>query len=75
MPLNGIYAWKDDSLAPEERVDRFFNLIDHAVENGIPLADLYRREHLKEFLLYLLRRYDEPCKTCTIRTTKGSTHA
>lgn len=75
MPLNGIYAWKDDSLAPEERVDRFFNLIDHAVENGIPLADMYRREHLKEFLLYLLRRYDEPCKTCTLRTTKGSQHA
>jgi len=73
VPITGNYAWKDLKLSPEERVDHFFNLIDHAVENGIPLAELYRREHVKEFLLYLLRRYDEPCVTCAVRPNKGST--
>jgi hypothetical protein len=75
MPLDGIYAWKEEGLSPAARVDRFFNLIDHAVENGVPLRDMYRREHLKEFLLYLLKRHDEPCTTCTLRDKKGSHNA
>jgi len=65
MPLTGAYAWKDADLSPEECIDRFFNLIDHAVEGGVPLADLYSREHVKNFLFYVLRRTAEPCKTRT----------
>lgn len=73
MPVTGVYSWKEEHLTPEERVDHFFNLIDHAVENGVPLKDLYSREHVKKFLFFLLHRYDEPCKTCSVRQTKGST--
>jgi hypothetical protein len=62
MPITGDSAWKEKNIGPEERIDRFFNLIDHAVENGIPLGTLYRREHLKEFLLYALRWCDAPGK-------------
>jgi hypothetical protein len=62
MPLNGAYSWKDDDLSPEERIDHFFNLIDHAVENGVPLTELYSREHVKTFLCYVLRRAGESRK-------------
>lgn len=60
MPLTGEYAWKETGISPEERIDRFFNLIDHAVQNGVELKELYRREHLKEFMLFLLKKYREP---------------
>ena len=56
MPLDGAYSWKEDGLSTEERIDHFFNLIDHAVENGIPLKDLYSRAHIKVFLCYVLNR-------------------
>jgi len=71
MPLTGEYAWKEENISPEERVDRFCNMIDHAVGNGIPLDDLFHRRHLKEFFAYTLQHLDEPCKSCTLRTTKG----
>jgi hypothetical protein len=63
MPLTGAFAWKEEGLGPEERIDRFFNLIDHAVEGGVPLSELYSRRHIKEFLLYTLRRHTEFCRT------------
>jgi len=62
MPLTGVYGWKDDDLSAEERIDHFFNLIDHAVEGGVPLKDLYTREHVKDFMCYVLRRSAESCK-------------
>lgn len=60
MPLTGEYAWKTVDLSVDERVDRFFNVIDHAVENGVPLEQLYRREHIKMFLNYALQHLKEP---------------
>lgn len=63
MPLTGACAWKERGLAPEERIDRFFNLIDHAVEGGVALKDLYTRKHVKDFLLYTLHQCDAFCKT------------
>lgn len=80
MPLDGAYSWKEDGLSPEERIDHFFNLIDHAVENGIPLKDLYSRAHLKVFLCYVLNRSkptsnfpkDAPMAKLTLTSTFAS---
>jgi hypothetical protein len=58
MPFTGPRAWKEDGIGPEERIDRFFNLIDHAVDGGIALSALYSRQHVKEFLLYTLSHSD-----------------
>lgn len=54
MPIDGQSAWKEPGLSPEQRIDRFFNLIEHAVDNGIPLETLFSREHLKKFILFVL---------------------
>ena len=63
MPLTGACAWKEEGLSPEERIDRFFNLIDHAVEGGVELSALYTRKHVKDFLLYTLHHCNSFCKT------------
>jgi hypothetical protein len=63
MPLTGTCAWKEEGIGPEERIDRFFNLIDHAVEGGVSLSALYRRQHLKELLLYALNHCNDFCRT------------
>lgn len=70
MPLTGICAWKEIGIGPEERIDRFFNLIDHAVENGVALNALYTRKHVKEFLLYTLHQRDSFCRTTTSTFSK-----
>jgi len=70
MPLTGACAWKEKDLAPEERIDRFFNLIDHAVEGGVELKALYTRQHVKDFLLYTLHQYEAFCKTRSFRCPK-----
>jgi len=80
MPLDGAYSWKEDGLSTEERIDHFFNLIDHAVENGIPLKDLYSRAHIKVFLCYVLNRSkqtnhfqkDAPMAKLTLTSTFAS---
>lgn len=59
MPFDGQRAWKDPGLSVDERIDRFFNLIDHAVENGVPLKDLYNRKYLREFIHYVME--NAPC--------------
>ena len=64
MPLDGTCAWKAPQLSVDERIDRFFNLIDHAVENGVPLKELYDRKCLKELIHFILENPN----------AKGSTH-
>lgn len=73
MPLTGACAWKEVGIGPEERIDRFFNLIDHAVDNGVALDSLYNRKHLKDFLLYTLHQAEEFCKTSTFTLAKDLT--
>lgn len=70
MSLTGVRAWKEVGLGPEERIDRFFNLIDHAVDNGISLDSLYNRKHLKDFLLYTLHHSSEFNKSSSSTPTK-----
>ena len=64
MPLTGAYAWKTPNLSNQECIDHFFNLIDHAVEHGTPLAALYHRKHVETFFLYL-------CSQCPHHPNKG----
>lgn len=86
MPVSGACAWKEAGISPEERVDRFFNLIDHAVDGGISLDSLYSRKHFKEFILYTLHHSSDFCRpsssplakdqkmpNLTVTNTHGST--
>jgi hypothetical protein len=77
MPFTGPRAWKEDGIGPEERIDRFFNLIDHAVDGGIALSALYSRQHVKEFLLFTLqhstRKKDHRMSKLTLTSTFAST--
>jgi len=72
MPITGHCAWKERGLSPSERIDRFFNLIDHAVENGIPLNELYSREHVKTFMLFVLKEQGVKMISLTLKSNISS---
>ncbi len=62
MPLTGMYAWKEGHLTPIEQVDRFFNLLEHALDGGISIEELYSREYFKAFLHFVLLRSNAMAK-------------
>jgi hypothetical protein len=75
MPIRELRAWKEIGISPEERIDRFFNVIDHALEIGIPLDALYRRQHLKNFILYALKQVITAEETHVAKLTLTSSFA
>lgn len=70
MPIDGQSAWREPGLSASQRVDRFFNLIEHAVENGVPLEQLFSREHVKKFILFTLK--ESGMASVTIISKKSS---
>lgn len=70
MPIDGQSAWREAGLSAEQRVDRFFNLIEHAVENGVPLSQLFSREHVKRFMLFVLK--ESGMRSITVTSKKAS---
>lgn len=70
MPIDGQSAWREAGLSAEQRVDRFFNLIEHAVENGVPLSQLFSREHVKKFILFVLK--ESQMRAITVTSKKAS---